>query len=469
VRSLSVRIPVLAMGVLAISLFVAALTAYELLLVAGRNDLDTVLRREVSRFRHNMERITRDLLGREDGLTGLRTFRRAVIEYMALHPSNESYLVVVRIDGDVLSSPGGPEELVRLRDRQGLPTSAPGEIETLETPLGQIRSLSSRVTFQEEPVATFQVAGSMEPIRTHSLRELGRMAGAGMISLALGGALLTLVLRRALVPLRRLASTARSIELAHLGKRVPEPEGRDEVAVLAGEFNRMLQRLECAARNRQELFAAASHELRTPITIARGHIETLEAASRDGSEAVSETVAVVREELVRMGRLVEDLMALARSETQDFVIMRPVALPAFFDDLRLRLAGLGMESVTVHPPPDVTIRADPDRLVQAVLNLVVNARMHNPEGTRVEVGVTQRNGSMALVVRDDGRGIPPSIRDRAFDPFVRGPDEEDQSSTGLGLAVVQAVIAAHAGTVDLLTGDSGTTVTLRIPPGGSNR
>jgi two-component system, OmpR family, sensor kinase len=460
-RSLSVRVPVLAMSILAMSLVSAALIAYELLLVAGRRDLDAVLGRERARFERSMLHMTQEVIGEATPIDATRMVRRAVTEYMALHPSTESYLIVVRMEGDVLSSPGGPEELVELRDRSQLPTSTPGEVETLDTPLGRIRSLSARIIVDGEEVSAFQVAGSLEPIRQEALSELRRLAVAGVLSLVLGGTLVALVLRRTLASLRSLARAARSVELTDLGIRVPEPKRADEVAVLAEEFNRMVDRLERAVRSRQELFAAASHELRTPITIARGHVETLKAA-RDDPAALAETVAIIREELVRMGRLVEDLMALARADTEDFVHLEPVSLPDFFDDLRLRLAGLGMEDVTFEPVADIVIRADPDRLAQAMLNLVVNARLHNPPETRIEVGVTNRRDEVAVFVRDDGRGIPSSIRDRAFEPFVRDPEEDAEQSTGLGLAVVRAVAAAHGARAELETGPTGTRVTLPL-------
>jgi signal transduction histidine kinase len=460
-KSLSVRVPALAMAVLALSLISAGFIAYELLLVAGRRDLDAVLERERDRFERSMQHTTQDV-GRETTRIGAtRILRRAVVEYMALHPSTESYLIVVRMDGDVLSSPGGPEELVKLRDRGDLPTSRPGQFETLDTPLGRIRSLSTRILMGDERLASFQVVGSLEPIRREALGELRRLAVAGLLSLVLGGILLALVLRRALAPLRRLAGAARSVQLTDLSIRVPEPKRTDEVAALAEEFNRMLDRLERAARGRQELFAAASHELRTPITIARGHVETLEGARNDPA-ALAETVAIVREELVRMGRLVDDLMALARADTEDFVHVELLGLAEFFDDLRLRLAGLEMEDVTFEPVPDIGIWADSDRLAQAILNLVVNARLHNPSETRIEVGVSEEEGEVTVFVQDDGRGIHPSIRDRAFEPFVRDPQENAEQSTGLGLAVVHAVAAAHGARVDLETGPAGTTVRLHL-------
>jgi signal transduction histidine kinase len=212
--------------------------------------------------------------------------------------------------------------------------------------------------------------------------------------------------------------------------------------------------------------AAISHELRTPITIARGHIETLESVGSRDPEALSETASVIREELHRMARLVEDLMALARSDTEDFVIPEAVSLPRFFEELELRLTGLGVDRATLYTPPRVTIRADADRLAQAVLNLVVNAHLHAPESSRIEVSAHRNADAVVIVVCDDGPGIDRAIRESAFEPFVKGSTIGSHDSTGLGLAVVAAVVKAHGGAAKLDTGDGGTTVSLHIPTRG---
>jgi signal transduction histidine kinase len=242
---------------------------------------------------------------------------------------------------------------------------------------------------------------------------------------------------------------------------VPEDDRGDEVGELAGEFNRMLERLERAAASNREFMAAVSHELRTPITIARGHIETLEAIGLDDRAAVEEVTTVVREELLHMGRLVADLMALARSESEDFIQPGRVELPALFAELRLRLAGLALEDVTVGEALDVAFAADADRLAQALLNLVVNADVHTPAGTAVRVDAVLESGAVVFTVGDDGPGMDSSVRHEAFRPVVTSGTVH--GSTGLGLAVVRAVAEGHGGSVGLETGPEGTTVTLRVP------
>ena len=181
-------------------------------------------------------------------------------------------------------------------------------------------------------------------------------------------------------------------------------------------------------------------------------------------DAVAETSAVVRDELARMGRLVEDLMALARSRSEGFIQRARMELPAFFAELRLRLTGLPVENVRVADVPDVAIEADQERLAQALLNLVLNAHVHTPAGTSVAVMCRLSRGWVIFTVQDDGPGMYDAIRRDAFEAFVSGASSHN--SAGLGLAVVRAVAEGHGGDVRLDSGRSGTAVTLRIPGQG---
>ncbi len=202
-----------------------------------------------------------------------------------------------------------------------------------------------------DKIGRFQVIGPLQPILDENLRTLAPLALASILSLLVGGALVALALYRGLTPLQELAGTARALDARDLSTRVREPERLDEVGVLAREFNSMLERLEREAESRRGFLAAASHELRTPITIARGHIEILERQAGRDPGAALETARVVREELQRIGRLVDDLLAVARSEGEDFVVPRPIDLGRFFEDLRLRLTGLGVDGVELRPAP----------------------------------------------------------------------------------------------------------------------
>jgi two-component system, OmpR family, sensor kinase len=477
VRSLRVRVPATAIAVFAVSLAVATLLAFQLLLQAGRNDVDVVLDRERERFELAMQA----LLVEEEATLRVETdddvdlgvaLERAARRYLELNPSTESYWTLIRLDSlsVPLASSNGPDLLEPLfPDR--LPEGTVGMRETIETEAGAVRSSSAPIVLGGEQRGAYQILAPLAPIRAEAFQAAGLVAAAAGVSLLLGAALLTATLWRSLSPLRTLASTARTTGLRNLHARVPEPPTDDEVGVLAREFNSMLHRLERASESQTEFMASISHELRTPITIARGHLELLRTIGRDDPAALAETVEVVEDELGRMSRLVEDLMAIARSEMEGFVRPRDLELVAFFEDLEVKLAGLKVPGVRIQPPPPVTLQADPDRLAQAVLNLVSNAHLHTPVGTRIDVRATEipptpdRGGEVVIEVADDGPGIPESIRDDVFAPFVRA--SAAPTSTGLGLAVVRAVVDAHGGEIELHTDVDGTRFALRLPHAGA--
>lgn len=464
-RSLTLRVALLATAVLMASLALATFVAFELLLIAGRDDLDGALRREQSRF----ERTVDEVLAQRDDGDERRALAEAVDRYLRVNPGSDTYYSIIRLDGGPpRTSAVGPDPLLRLAERGQLPSGTPGQLETVSTVEGEVRVLTTPVRLREGPIgATFAVAGSLEEIRDESISALSRLGLAAGASLALGAPLSAFVLRAALAPLRQVAAAARATQDQDLSARVPQPARNDEVALLAREFNRMLDRLEEAAESRRRFLATVSHELRTPLTIARGHLELLDTPGPGGPGGPSPASRVVAAELRRMGRLVDDLMALARSSGEGFLVAAELPLDRFFADLRFRLTGLDIDGVTVHDPPaGACAWADGDRLAQAVLNLVTNAHHHGPPGTCVDVSAAvPGGGEVVITVADDGPGIDPSVRDRVLEPFVSGPGPRPGTGgrSGLGLAVVAAVAEAHRGTVAIATGPDGTRVALHLP------
>jgi signal transduction histidine kinase len=306
-------------------------------------------------------------------------------------------------------------------------------------------------------------------VRRDALANLRRLAAVGLACIAVGSVLLLLALRVTVAPLRAVASAARATGSRELDRSVLEPQGKDEISTLAREFNEMMTRLSEAAESRRQFLAAVSHELRTPLTIARGHREVFATQGDADAETIARTTHVLAGELRHMGRLVDDLMTLAHSDGQGFLRLTDVPLREVFEDLRLRLTGLDVDGITLQDdPPAVTLRADPDRLAQAVLNLVVNAQRHTPAGTVIEVSAQDADDVVIIEVADNGPGIDPTIRERMFEPFVTsglhaGAKDTAFRPAGLGLAVVAAIIDAHHGTVAVDTGATGTTFGLRIP------
>lgn len=470
-RSLRVRVLATALAVFVISLAVTSFLAYELLLNDGRRDADVVLAREQDRFARSMGELLPEAQEEVPDREPVDSLRAAVRRYLQLNPSTASYWTIITFeDGQRLAAANGPPELEPLFhgvDGQTLPSGTPNAVETMSTSAGDVRTASVPVMLDGDQAATLQIVAPLDPVRAEAIEAALRVTAAAGLALLVGGALLALSLWRSLAPLGALANAARSTELRTLDTRVEEPGTDDEVGMLAREFNTMLDRLEQASVQQHEFMASIGHELRTPITIARGHLEVLGNLDRDDG-AFAETVAILHDELGRMSRLVEDLMAIARAEMDDLVRPREVELVQWFEDLELRLSGTDAAAdVVILPPPPVQVRIDPDRLAQAVFNLAINAHVHTPAGTPVRIHAAVAADRLIVSVSDEGQGIPEGIRDDVFTPFTRAGDVP--GSTGLGLAVVRAVAEAHGGEVLLFTGEEGTRFDLVLPWVASDR
>ncbi len=288
--------------------------------------------------------------------------------------------------------------------------------------------------------------------------------------LALAGALLASLLigSRFSRPLRRMATIAAQVDAGDLHPRIHDVErdGR-EVQVLADAFNHMLDRLTDAFAGQREFVADASHELRTPLTVIRGQLEVL-AAQRDPSgEEVRRVERLAQAEIARITRLVDDLLLLAKAEQTRFLRLEPIDLQSFVGELWDGATLVAARRFGLGEVPAGTLLADPDRLAQALRNLIGNAIEHTDDGSglvRLDVERIARPGrglgatpsverpageSLRFVVQDDGPGIAPEQRERVFDRFHRTDAARDRASggTGLGLAIVRAIAEAHGGRV----------------------
>lgn len=270
---------------------------------------------------------------------------------------------------------------------------------------------------------------------------------------------------RLLRPIGELRRATDSIGEADLATRVPV-RGSDDLSALAGAVNRMLDRVERAVVARRELLDDVSHELRTPITVVRGHMELLDPS--DHADVV-DTRALVIDELDRMGALVGDLLELARAS--DAVDPAPVDLAALTDRVLDKARALGEREWALDGATRATCWADSARITQAWLQLAQNAVQYSQEGTAVGIGSSCDSEWARMWVRDRGAGIAPQDIDRVRRRFVRGAGSERVSGSGLGLSIVESIVRAHGGRLDIeSTPGEGSTFTLVVPlrPGGAD-
>lgn len=298
----------------------------------------------------------------------------------------------------------------------------------------------------------------------------------GGTALALAAGLL--VARRAMAPVQELTATAREIARTRDPSRhLPMPEADDEVAELARTLDGMLEALDSAQNEtetmleRQRQFVAdASHELRTPLTSVLANLELLE-ETLDGDQR--DAAASALRSSRRMRRLVADLLLLARADAGRVVPHLPTDLGQVLLDVAGELEPLAARDgheLSVDTGPSggpVFVSGARDELHRLALNLIENALRHTPPGTHVRAALaTGEAGEVVLTVQDDGPGIPPALRPRLFERFVRGAGDTGAKGggSGLGLSIVRAVAVSHGGdvTVDEAPG-GGARFTVRLP------
>jgi signal transduction histidine kinase len=239
-----------------------------------------------------------------------------------------------------------------------------------------------------------------------------------------------------------LARTADAIyEQGDLARRVAAA-GEGEVRQVAATLNRMLDRMDAAFRRERRFISEASHELRTPITICRGHLEVL--GPNPSVEELDESIGLVVDELDRMGRLVDDMTTLARADAEGFIRPEMIPLDRFVADVAAKAAPLLNGRLCVIPPAaSATLEGDPQRLTQALINLLQNAALHGRDGCPVVLSVLKEPDGWRFEVADEGGGITLDPPERVFQPFSRGRTRH--TGRGLGLAIVRTIAEAHGG------------------------
>ncbi len=439
--------------------FSSALSVFairQLLLVRTSDRIDAALTQEVEEFR-TLVRGTNPQTGEP-----FRGDLEAIFTtYLGRNVPAEGETVVAIVDGRVYdrrsSERGGTPALSELVPRwAALERTDRGDV---ETSIGSIRYLAVPVRGQGVEGA-FVVMSALESERDE-VEDAVRLAALVLLSvLLIASALAWLVAGRVLSPLQQLGDTARSITETDLTRRIPA-SGSDEIAVLARTFNAMLDRLEAAFASQRAFVSDASHELRTPITIVRGHLELI----GDDPEERRETIALVTDELDRMSRFVDDLLLLAKAERDDFLRVETLDLGALTDELLDKAVALGARRWALESRGEAVLVGDRQRLTQAMMGLAQNAVQHTRDGDPVWIGSAVADGEASLWVRDTGPGVPRVDQERIFERFARASGSRRRSGgAGLGLSIVRAIAEAHGGRVELSSPPgAGARFTLVIP------
>jgi two-component system OmpR family sensor kinase len=311
---------------------------------------------------------------------------------------------------------------------------------------------------------------------------ISTIAAVSLGAIAVAVLLGSLVVRVALRPLTRVVDTATRVsELplesgeVSLGERVPDADTAPstEVGRVGAALNRLLGKVETslAARHESEqklrrFVADASHELRTPLASIRGYAELGRRAKRLPADT-ARSLERIESESVRMSTLVEEMMLLARLDAGRDLRAEPVGLGALLVEAvsDAHAAGPDHQWELELPDADVEVVGDPDRLRQAIANLLANARLHTPAGTTVTAALMATADGAAVTVSDDGPGIAPSLQPTLFERFTRGDDSRSRlaGSTGLGLAIVAAIVGAHGGTVAVTSEPGHTVFRIELP------
>jgi two-component system OmpR family sensor kinase len=315
--------------------------------------------------------------------------------------------------------------------------------------LGEIRLYREPVIRGGRTVAVVAVGEPLTPVTRAEKQVANTFLLAGSVTLLIGLLAGYLVAARTAGPLRRMARIAALVDAGELSPRMAQTGPRDEVRALADSFDLMLDRLEDAFARQRAFASDASHELRTPLTVIRGQLEVLARQSHPAPDDVRRVERLVRTEILRMERLVDDLLVLARADEREFLRRRPIDLPSFSAELIDGARPTAERRFELGPIPMGLVDADPDRLAQALRNLIRNATEYTSEGGIVRLTGSAANGRVTLAVEDDGPGIPPTHRERVFDRFHRTDSARTRvrGGAGLGLAIARAIAEAHGGTI----------------------
>jgi heavy metal sensor kinase len=317
-----------------------------------------------------------------------------------------------------------------------------------------------------------QSLAALQSARRKALLVLGIAIPLALLLGSFGGLLLA---NQALSPVDRITSTADLIAKGDLTERVPEPEKMDEIGRLAATFNHMISRLQAAFERQKQFTSDASHELRTPLAVMRGDIEIALRRQR-APEEYQRVLTSNLEEILRLTRLIEDLLTLARADTGRVELRcEPIDLNQLCRQMVEYISPLAQQRnqmLSYEPPATATsggtvVNADTQRIKQLLLNLLDNAIKYTEPGGQITLGLKTENSSAVITVADTGRGIPAEDLPHIFERFFRRSaktSDRSASGFGLGLSIVKWIVDSHHGQIEAHNRDGkGTLFTVKLP------
>lgn len=370
---------------------------------------------------------------------------------------DEQLVQVLDASGAVLaasSNVAGRPAVARLR---------PGESAEVATPLDNDKFVAVAMA-ANAPEGQLTVIVAQAPVGVQLSQAVTRLLIIGLpLLLILVGYVTWRAVGRALAPVEAIRGEVDEISAAELHRRVPQPSGKDEIAYLAATMNRMLGRLEQAQASQRRFVSDASHELRSPVASIRQHAEV--ALAHPGSTSVAALAQTVLAENLRVQRLVDDLLLLAKVDEYILQLRRqPIDLDDLVFDEAGRLRATGSLRIDTTRVSAGRVAGDLSGLRRVLRNLSDNAAGH--ARTRIEFALSERDGAVVFTIDDDGPGIPENERQRVFERFVRLDDARARhdGGTGLGLAIVAELVSAHGGTVTITgSGLGGARVEVILP------
>ncbi|YAF98699.1 MAG: sensor histidine kinase [Nodularia sp. CChRGM 3473] len=363
-------------------------------------------------------------------------------------PEDESYFITF-IDGEFYeSSPiARPKLLARdsLLMRRWAKQTQPeqGEKEFFAPKLSKILYIVEPININGQVRGVFVVAHNTAGEREEALEAVAVIVEVFSLVFIVSLILAWLAAGRILAPLRTIITTAHAISESDLTQRLPTRD-RGELGELAKTFNEMMDRLESAFASQREFVNDAGHELRTPITIIRGHLELM----GDDPQEQQETLTLVMGELDRMSRLVDDLILLAKAERADFLQVTTVNVAQLTQELFIKAQALAERDWQLDAVAKGQIVVDRQRITEAVMNLAQNATQHTGKSDTISLGSAIAKGKVRFWIRDTGEGIPLVDQKRIFERFARTSNSRRRSEgAGLGLSIVRAIAESHDGQV----------------------